>query len=212
MRSNTQDTPTKRPRVRFSETSEMVLVTKLSETPNKHSIWFNQDELDLFKANTASYIHVVRLHIAKRHAPTASNILGMEKFLTQKLTEEYKVRRGKLAKEVMRMTRQQQMLAARVGSGNDRLDYEKSSADVLAKIAADNSKWARERARAAALFLEQDQEKEKKRELKHRSMHVQQDEVHFNFTASPNRRQFEVIGTVSPSQSTHNRSAQIQPL
>lgn len=112
----------------------------------------------------------------------------------------------------MHVARWQRMMAVRVGGGNDRLDYEKSSADVLAKIAAENSKWARERARAAALFLEQEQEKEKERELKNRSMHVQQDGVRFNFTASPNRSQFEVMGIVSPSQSTHNRSERIHPL
>ena len=36
-----------------------------------------------------SYIKMVWLRISKRHAPTASNILGMEKFLTVKLSEEY---------------------------------------------------------------------------------------------------------------------------
>lgn len=177
---------TKRRRVRFSETSEMVLVTKLSESPDKHNIWFTQDELDLFKANMMSYINVVRLHIAKRRAPTASNILGMEKFLTIQLTEEYKFRRAKVAKEVMNTVRWQQMLAAR---GN-RLDYDKS-VDVLAKVAAEHSKWARERARAAALFLEQDQETKMRQELAKQFMKDHQDNFdNIPISESPSRRQF----------------------
>ena len=67
----------------------MVLVIKLSEGPDKHKIWYTQDKLDLFKADMTSYIKMVRLCISKRHTPTASNILGMEKFLTVKLSEEY---------------------------------------------------------------------------------------------------------------------------
>ena len=89
MGSYNQVIPSKRLRVRFSETSEMVLVTKLSEGPYKHKIWFTQDELDVFKANRTSYIQMVRFYISARHTLTASNILGMEKFLTVQLSEEY---------------------------------------------------------------------------------------------------------------------------
>lgn len=181
-----QELSTKRRRVRFSETSEMVLVTKLSEGSDKHNIWFAQDELNLFKANMTSYINVVRLQVAKRRAPTASNILGMEKFLTIQLTEEYKFRRAKVAKEVMNTVRLQQMLAAH---GN-RLDYDKS-VDVLAKVAAEHSKWALERARAAALFLEQDQETKMRRELEKQSMKDHQDNFDNSpISASSSRRQF----------------------
>ena len=150
------------PRVRFSETSEMVLVTKLSEGPDKHKIWYTQDELDLFKANMTSYIKMVQLHISRRHAPTASNVLGMEKFLTLQLTEEYKFRREKLTKEVLNEARWQRVAAR----GNPRDKF----VDLLAKIAAEHSKWARERARAAALFLEQDQETERSQDLQQQSI------------------------------------------
>ena len=133
--------------VTFSETSEMILVTNLAEGPDKHKIWFTRDELNLFKSNMSNYMRIVRLHISKRQAPSASNILGLEKFLTVQLTEEYKFRRGKLAKEII----SEALLT------ND--------IDRLARVSAENSKWARERARAAALFLEQDQESERKQDL-----------------------------------------------
>ena len=125
-----------RPRVRFSEMSEVVLVTKLSEGPDNHKIWYTPDELDLFKTNTISYINIVRLHISRRHEPTASDILGMEKFLTVQLTEEYMFRQGKLWKEVLNEARWQRV--AYRGNPSDKL------LDLLAKIAAKHSKWARE--------------------------------------------------------------------
>ncbi len=118
-------------------------------------------ELDLFKANMTSYVQIVRFHIAQRSVPTASSILGMEKFLTLRLTEEYKIRRGKLTMAVLNEARRQRKLAARGGP------HSVESADRLAKVAAENSKRARERARAAALFLEQDLDPEKRRAQKH---------------------------------------------
>ena len=161
MRSCRQDIFKQGPRVRFSAMSEMVLITNLSKGPDKHKIWYTQDELDLFKANMTSYIKMVRLYISERHAPTASSILGMEKFLTVQLTEEYKSRRGKLTKEVLNEARWQRV--ADRGNPSDKL------VNLLAKIAVKHSKWARERARAAALFLEQDQQTERSQDLQNNS-------------------------------------------
>ena len=144
-------TSVRRQRVRFSETNEIMLVTNLSNGPNKRNIWFTQDELDVFKANMSNYIAMVRFHISKQHTLTASSILGLEKFLTAQLRGEYKFRRRTLAKAVLNETQRQRVLAAR-GVPQDEL------ADQLAWIAAENSRWTRERARLAALFLEQDQE------------------------------------------------------
>eukprot|EP00581_Thalassiosira_minuscula_P019007 CAMPEP_0183724608 /NCGR_PEP_ID=MMETSP0737-20130205/18036_1 /TAXON_ID=385413 /ORGANISM="Thalassiosira miniscula, Strain CCMP1093" /LENGTH=222 /DNA_ID=CAMNT_0025955233 /DNA_START=134 /DNA_END=802 /DNA_ORIENTATION=+ len=145
-----QDNSDQTSRVQFSETSELVLVTDLSEGPHKHNLWYTQNQFDNFKTDHVSYIRMVRLHISKRKAPTASGILGMEKFLTPQLTEEYKLRRTKLSTEVLKVARWQRVAAR--GIPSDEL------VDMLAKVAAENSRWARERARAAALFLEQDQE------------------------------------------------------
>mmetsp|Transcript_9955 Transcript_9955/g.16289 ORF Transcript_9955/g.16289 Transcript_9955/m.16289 type:complete len:218 (+) Transcript_9955:3-656(+) len=158
----------------------MVLVIKLSEGPDKHKIWYTQDELDLFKADMTSYIKMVRLRISKRHAPTAGNILGMEKFLTVQLTEEYKFRRGNLRKKVLNLARWQRVTAR--GNPSD------TSVNLLAKIAAEHSKWARERARAAALFLEQDQEIEQSQALQQQSMKHRQVDCQFN--ATPSHRQW----------------------
>lgn len=174
--------PTQRPRVRFSETSEMVLVTKLSEGPYKHNIWFTQDELDVFKANTISCIQMVRFHISTCHAPTASNILGMEKFLTVQLTEEYKFRRGNLTKEVLNEAHWQRVAAR--GIPHDEL------VDQLARIAAENSKWSRERARMAALFLQQDQEIERSQDLQQQQKIETTRQEDCQFTATPRHRQY----------------------
>jgi len=137
--------------VTFSDTSEMVLVTKLSDGPDRDMLWYNQNELDDFKANMASYIRMIRLCISRHNVPSASSVIGLEKYLTVQLTEEYKLKRRKLHKDVL---------------GHARLQREIPHADVerLARISADSSKWARERARAAGLFLERDQERERQRE------------------------------------------------
>ena len=144
-------TSVRRPRARFSETSEMMLVINLSNGPNKRNMWFTKDELDVFKSNRIYDIVMVRFHISKQHTLTASSILGLEKFLTAQLTGEYEFQRRTLAKAVLNETQRQRVLAAR-GVPHDKL------VDQLARVAAKNSRWTRERARLAALFLEQDQE------------------------------------------------------
>ena len=131
----------------------MVLVTNLAQTDAKDKIWFTSEELDSFEANMSCYVKMVRLHISKRHAPMASNILGLEKFLTVQLTGEYKGRRSKLTKDVVGEDAWHRSPACASVPENEIVER-------LARISAENSKWARERARAAAMFLEQDQESE----------------------------------------------------
>ena len=145
--------PQHRQRVTFSDASEMVLVTNLAQTDAKDKIWFTSEELDSFEANMSCYVKMVRLHISKRHAPMASNILGLEKFLTVQLTGEYKGRRSKLTKDVVGEDAWHRSPACASVPENEIVER-------LARISAENSKWARERARAAAMFLEQDQESE----------------------------------------------------
>eukprot|EP00580_Thalassiosira_gravida_P020891 CAMPEP_0201679574 /NCGR_PEP_ID=MMETSP0494-20130426/48792_1 /ASSEMBLY_ACC=CAM_ASM_000839 /TAXON_ID=420259 /ORGANISM="Thalassiosira gravida, Strain GMp14c1" /LENGTH=150 /DNA_ID=CAMNT_0048163101 /DNA_START=29 /DNA_END=478 /DNA_ORIENTATION=+ len=150
----------------------MALVTNFSIGPNKRNIWFTQTELDLFKADRSRRAKQVRSHIAKQHSPLlgADDILGMEKFLTYQLTEEYLLRREDVTKNVLREARiQQQLLRRRRFMASiscsrrilreDEDDKEESNGDDdtvhrLASISAENSQWARERGRAAALFLE----------------------------------------------------------
>ena len=150
----TQPMPQHRQRVTFSDASEMLLVTNLAQTDAKDKIWFTPEELDSFKANMSCYVKNVRRHISKRHAPLASNILGLEKFLTVQLTEEYKGRRSNLTKEVVGEDAWHRSPACASVPENEIIER-------LARISAENSKWARERARAAAMFLEQDQESER---------------------------------------------------
>ena len=141
-------------KVRFSETSQLVFVSNISEGLDKHNIWFTQDELDDFKANFTSDILLVRHYISRRHRPSVDVLLGLEKFLTIHLTEEYMKRRCRRTKEVLNEDRLQR---------NSRLPL--IDVDRLARISAESSKWSRERARASALFLEQDQETGRQQDL-----------------------------------------------
>ena len=97
--------------VTFSETSQMVLINDLSRGPSKHDIWFTPDELDSFKDRRSLHAKILRWQISKRRKderPSASDILGLEKYLTIQLTREYLHRRNKLAKEVVGEARRQQ--------------------------------------------------------------------------------------------------------
>ena len=133
--------------VRFSETSQLVVVSNISEGLYKHKLWFTQDELDAFKVNYISDIMLIRNYISRRHAPSTGVLLGLEKFLTIQLTEEYTNQRCRRTNGILHEDRLQR---------NSRMPH--IDVDRLARISAENSKWSRERARAAALFLEQDQE------------------------------------------------------
>ena len=69
--------------------------------------------------------------------------LGLEKYLSTELTVEYKNRRLLLKRAVLEEHRWQRSVQI-------------PHPERLASISAKNSRWARERARAAALFLEHD--------------------------------------------------------
>ena len=144
----------RRPSVTFSETSQLILVRNLSSNAG---LWYTPDELETYKRDMALYRRIVRLSISKRFTPSASDILGLEKFLTPQLTQEYANRRCIHIKRVLEEARMQDAH----GKGLPR-----SNQDIkrLARMSAAYSKWARERARAAALFLAQDQEEEGRQE------------------------------------------------
>lgn len=150
--SSTNTKQQRRSSVTFSETSQLILVRNLSsDAPDKYDLWCTPDELEAYKRD------VVRLSISKRFTPSASDILGLEKFLTPQLTQEYANRRYIQTKRVLEEARMQDAQ----GKGLPR-----SNQDIkrLARISAVHSKWARERARAAGLFLAQDQEEEAQQE------------------------------------------------
>ena len=152
-------------RVRFSELSSMFLIQRLSDCypTAKSDLWFSPDEVDQFKANLPCHIRLVRYHVAKEYELSASDILGLEKFLTLRLTEEYKSRRSELSNEVLKECRgqQQQRRRSSVSSGTAATSQD-DAVKILARVSARNSQWARERARASALFLEQEQEDERR--------------------------------------------------
>lgn len=149
-----------RRRVSFSSTSEMIFVTNLALGRDKHMMWFTQGEIDAFKANRLSDVKLIIAHSHRepRSATHSSvvNTVGVEKFLTSKIAEEYKFRRRKLTKAVLRESRRSQSQRQRREGLDAREDVSEDDVDRLARVSAENSKWARERARSQALCLEGD--------------------------------------------------------
>ncbi len=130
-------------RVSFSATSEMATATNMEWRPDKRDVWYTRDDFVLFKADRTGGAKAVRRQISSKRVPNAGDVLGLEKFMTPQLTREYAQRRERVTWEVLE--------EANFGNGD---------AEQLARVSAANSKWARQRARAAALYLERD--------LKHR--------------------------------------------
>jgi len=88
--------------VTFSETSQQILVRDLSNTSEKDTLWYSSGSEDLTasKANLLYCKDKVRESISNRLTPSASSILGVEKYLTEQLTNEYMNRRHMLRKRV----------------------------------------------------------------------------------------------------------------
>lgn len=131
---------------------------RLSLTKQQESnLWYSTEDIDHFKAWQSHRVQDIRWQLQANSALlleegsgvtiSAAAILGLEKFLTPELTEEYKVRREVLQRAVLEEHRRQcVMMRSSVPQSTVR----------LAMISAKYSEWARERARAAALFLEQE--------------------------------------------------------
>ena len=150
METTTNDNTTKK-QVRFSNRNLMALVDNLSLGPEASTLWYSHEETDLFKAWLSHQVHKVRSQLGEHSALldeelvtiNAAAILGLEKYLSSELTAEYKNRRSALQRAVLEEHRWQRTVQI-------------PHSARLAMISAQNSLWARERARAAALFLEQD--------------------------------------------------------
>lgn len=130
---------------------------RLSLTKQQESnLWYSTEDIDHFKAWQSHRVQDIRWQLQANSALlleegsgvtiSAAAILGLEKFLTPELTEEYKVRREALQRAVLEEHRRQCIMRSSVPQSTVR----------LAMISAKHSEWARERARAAALFLEQE--------------------------------------------------------
>ena len=148
---STKNNSTKNKKVRFSNTSSMILVEDLSLRDDASNLWYTKEETDLFKAWLEHQVHNIRSYLEENSAlldeelitVNAAAILGLEKYLRSELTVEYKNRRLLLQRAVLEEHRWQHSVQI-------------PHPARLALISAKNSRWARERARAAALFLEQD--------------------------------------------------------
>ena len=106
--------------VTFSDTSTLFLVANLAASPARPRLWFTRSELDSFDANTKAQVRVVRCLIESRRTPGASDILGLEKFLTRELTQEYMTRRCKRTHAVLNEARLQCLARAEALRGAPR--------------------------------------------------------------------------------------------
>jgi len=154
--------PRRRQSVTFNDTSQMAIVSDLSTIVDRDELWYTPDDLHASKTNQLYCKQMVKESISSKQVPTASDILGLEKFLTDQLTVEYVNRRYKLRKSVLDEARWQEEMRRirRRNTPHADHDYIDQDMDTLARISSEQSKWAYERARAAALFLQQDQEHE----------------------------------------------------
>lgn len=150
--------------VTFSDTSQMAIVSDLSTIVDRDELWYTSEDLHASKTNQLFCKQMVKESILSSNKQTsASDILGVEKFLTDQLTVEYVNRRYKLRKSVLDEARLQEVRRRirRRNSPHADHDYiDDMDTLTLAKISSEQSKWAYERARAAALFLQHDQEQE----------------------------------------------------
>ncbi|KAL7547498.1 hypothetical protein ACHAWF_018340 [Thalassiosira exigua] len=119
---------------------------RVSSDGTEPDLWFTQEEVDEFKSSTKGRALVVQHHILRGRIPSADHVLGLEKFLTPVLEEEYRVRRRRAVASVL-----SKAPAA----------LEENDLRSLARASALSTQWARRQARAAGLFLEQDVEAER---------------------------------------------------
>ena len=132
----------------------MIIVDDLSlSNEQKTKRWYSERENDLFKACLHQHIREVHSKLTNHRAfifideqgntINAAAILGLERYLSPELTAEYRERRLALERAVLEEHRWHR--ASQI-----------PHSARLALVSAQNSLWARERARAAALYLEQD--------------------------------------------------------
>ena len=148
--------------MRISNRTTIAVVDRLSLNQEQASkLWYSREDIDLFKMSLSLDVHEVRSQLEDNAALldnedeelvsiNAAAILGLEKYLTRELSEEYKIRRNALQRAVLEEHRCHRAL--RVPHEHER-EHELRR---LAKVSLVHSQWARERARAAGLFLEQD--------------------------------------------------------
>jgi len=134
--------PTSMKRVHFSDKSTLIIVEDLSIGHEASKLWYSPEDIDLFKEYLSFSVHIVH-SCMKEQSIAHLDILGLEKYLSPQLTDEFMNRRNALKQSVLEEHRWQR--ATNI-----------PHITRLAILSARKSRWAREKARAAALFLEED--------------------------------------------------------
>ena len=135
----------------------MRLVKNLSQSQEQASkLWYSQEEIDQFEGRFSLSVQRFRSQLRQNFALldkggvtiNVAALLGLEKHLTPELTAEYMKRRVDLQRAVLAEHRQHRAML---------IPHATATATArLAKVSAQHSRWARERARASAVLLEQD--------------------------------------------------------
>lgn len=129
-------------RVRFCDKSTLIIVKDLSIGHEASNLWYSPEDIDLFKEYLSYSVDIVH-SCMKEQSIAHLDILGLEKYLSPELTEEFTNRRNDLKQSVLEEHRWQR--ATNI-----------PHITRLAILSARKSSWAREKARAAALFLEEE--------------------------------------------------------
>lgn len=129
-------------RVRFCDKSTLIIVKDLSIGHEASNLWYSPEDIDLFKEYLSYSVDIVH-SCMKEQSIAHLDILGLEKYLSPELTEEFTNRRNDLKQSVLEEHRWQR--ATNI-----------PHITRLAILSARKSRWAREKARAAALFLEEE--------------------------------------------------------
>lgn len=127
-------------RVRFSDKSTLIIVSSIGHEAS--NLWYSPEDIDLFKEYLSYSVDIVH-SCMKEQSIAHLDMLGLEKYLSPELTDEFMNRRNALKQSVLEEHRWQRAINI-------------SHITRLANLSARNSRWAREKARAAALFLEED--------------------------------------------------------
>jgi len=128
-------------RVHFSDKSTLIIVSSIGHEAASN-LWYSPEDIDLFKEYLSYSVDIVH-SCMKEQSIAHLDILGLEKYLSPELTDEFMNRRNALKQSVLEEHRWQR--ATNI-----------PHITRLANLSARKSRWAREKARAAALFLEED--------------------------------------------------------
>ena len=132
--------------VHFASTVEIEFfdANQCSSKVKKNELWYSHVELDIFRSWAERCVQKVRTASQQSQGLLdAADIIGLERHLSFNLNTEFKLRHKAVVTSVLDEQRRQRILRT-------------SNHERLARKCQENSRWARENARAAGLFLERD--------------------------------------------------------